>query len=129
MATPKKVPGPVISPSKSSTSKSPIGPGSGYLQPSKPSSGGTARPSAIKPQPGILPSGRPPSTGTKPDTKIKPDTGIKPDTSIKPLTFTDTDNGDGTITRRYSDGTVEIIAGGRGVGQGTDPATTELLRC
>jgi hypothetical protein len=47
---------------------------------------------------------------------------------IKPLTFTDTDNGDGTITRRYSDGTVEIVAGGRGPGQTTDPATAELLR-
>lgn len=80
------------------STKSPIGPGSGYLQNQKP-----------------LPTG---SKITPPTAPLAP----------KPLTFTDTDNGDGTITRRYSDGTVEIVAGGRGPGQTTDPATAEILR-
>lgn len=70
-------------------------------------------------------TGTPTGTGTGTDTKPKV---TKPDTGIAPLTFTDTDNGDGTITRRYSDGTIEIIAGGRGSGSGTDSATDELLR-
>ena len=82
------------------TTKSPIGPGSGYLQNKKPL---TTGPTGSK----ITPPAAPPA--------------------LKP-TFTDVDNGDGTITRTYSDGTVEIVAGGRGAGQGTDPATAELLR-
>jgi hypothetical protein len=73
---------------------------------------------AIKPGTGT-PTGTGTGTGTKP--KV-----TKPDTGIAPLTFTDTDNGDGTITRRYSDGTIEIIAGGRGSGSGTD-CNSELL--
>ena len=83
-------------------------------------------PSGIKPQPGILPPGK---------SNVNAGAGANNNTGggggggdTKPLTFTDTDNGDGTVTRRYSDGTVEIIAGGRGAGQGTDPATAELLR-
>ena len=83
------------------STKSPIGPGSGYLQPKTP----TPTPAA--------------GSGNKPNT------GIKPDKGITPLTFTDTDNGNGTITRTYSNGTVEIISGGRGVGQGTDPLTLQ----
>lgn len=67
-------------------------------------------------------TGTPTGTGTGTDTKPKV---TKPDTGIAPLTFTDTDNGDGTITRRYSDGTIEIIAGGRGSGSGTDPLTLQ----
>jgi len=55
-------------------------------------------------------------------------TGTGLQTNNKPLTFKDVDNGDGTITRTYSDGSVEILAGGRGPGPTTDPATTELLR-
>lgn len=56
-------------------------------------------------------------------------TGTGLQTNNKPLTFKDVDNGDGTITRTYSDGSVEIITGGRGPGQTTtDPATAELLR-
>ena len=82
------------------TTKSPIGPGSGYLQNKKPL---TTGPTGSK----ITPPAAPPA--------------------LKP-TFTDVDNGDGTITRTYSDGTVEIVAGGRGAGQSTDPATAELLR-
>jgi hypothetical protein len=82
------------------TTKSPVGPGSGYLQNKKPL---TTGPTGSK----ITPPAAPPA--------------------LKP-TFTDVDNGDGTITRTYSDGTVEIVAGGRGAGQGTDPATAELLR-
>ena len=54
--------------------------------------------------------------------------GTNKDTGAKPLTFKDVDNGNGTITRTYSDGTIEIIAGGRGSGTTTDPATAELLR-
>jgi len=57
-------------------------------------------------------------------------TGTGLQTNNKPLTFKDVDNGDGTITRTYSDGSVEIFSGGRGAGGGgtTDNATTELLR-
>lgn len=53
-------------------------------------------------------------------------TGLQ--TNNKPLTFKDVDNGDGTITRTYSDGSVEIFRGGRGAGANTDSATSELLR-
>lgn len=82
------------------STKSPIGPGSGYLQGKK-------------------------TTPAAPGSGNKPDTGIKPDKGITPLTFTDTDNGNGTITRTYSNGTVEILPGGRG---GGDSASAELLR-
>ena len=121
---PRKVPGPVITPKPNKPTGSPIGPGSGYLQKPKPS---PTVPSAIKPQSGILPPGIP---GTRPQPTGS--AGNKPGGGgntggIKPLTFVDTDNGDGTITRRYSDGSIEILAGGRG-GQTTDPATAELLR-
>ena len=87
-----------VAPAAKPTTKSPIGPGSNYLKP-KTSTG---------------------STGSKIQLPAAPP-------ALKP-TFVDTDNGDGTITRRYSDGTVEIISGGKGGGGTTDPATAELLR-
>jgi len=110
-------------PSKAPTSKkSPIGPGSGYLQPTKtpfdPKSLTKSNKQVVET---IQQRGKTGPTGSKITPPAAPPTP-------KPLTFTDTDNGDGTITRRYSDGTIEIIAGGRGPGQTTDPATAELLR-
>jgi hypothetical protein len=89
---------PAVQTVKAPTStKSPVGPGSGYLQNQKPLTTGSK----------ITPPTAPPA--------------------LKP-TFKDVDNGDGTVTRTYSDGTVEIIAGGRYTAPTTDPATAELLR-
>lgn len=78
----------------------------------------TSVPSAIKPQAGILAPGKPKTT-TPPITPPPSDKNQKVDkgqTTPTPLTFIDTDNGDGTITRKYSDGSIEIISGGRGAG-------------
>ncbi len=91
------------------TTKSPIGPGSGYLKP--PTSTGTSK-----------------GTGKGTGTGTGTGTGAGTGTGNKPPTFTDVDNGDGTITRTYSDGSVEIFRGGRGAGVTTDTSTAELLR-
>ncbi len=108
--------------------KSPIGPGSGYLQPKTTTQKTPFDPKSLtKSNKQIVETIKNRGT-TVTDTSKGTGKDTGKDKGIAPLTFTDTDNGDGTITRRYSDGTVEIIAGGRGVGQGTDPATTELLR-
>jgi hypothetical protein len=87
------------------TTKSPIGPGSGYLKPN--TSTGTGK-----------------GTGKGTGTGTGTGTGAGTGTGNKPPTFTDVDNGDGTITRTYSNGNVEIISGGRGANTtgGIDPA-------
>jgi hypothetical protein len=108
--------------------KSPIGPGSGYLQPKTTTQKTPFDPKSLtKSNKQIVETIKNRGT-TVTDTSKGTGKDTGKDKGIAPLTFTDTDNGDGTITRRYSDGTVEIIAGGRGAGQGTDPATAELLR-
>jgi hypothetical protein len=101
------------------TKKSPIGPGSGYLQPTKPAFDPKSLTlsnaqivKTIQQRGGTTTTG----TGTGTGTKVGGDKGGGDKGITKPLTFKDVDNGDGTITRTYSDGSVEIIAGGRGAG-------------
>lgn len=84
-----------------------------------------AVPSGIKPQAGILAPGKK-TTNIQTGSSNLGQNNNKIQTPAA-LTFIDTDNGNGTITRRWSNGDVEIISGGKGAGSG-DSASVELLR-